>query len=245
LCKPVNGSTVYVGYTYYITWDTSYYTTNSSIIIQGNYVNQTLGEQAFQSPQIQNSWGFYSWTVDNSWLQGYSSNNITLVIMQLNPSPDKAASSMTGQTLMITNYVKEPYRQPKSQAPKGQSLYIALPTVFGFIILSVCGGCLINRRHRKIGLGNVMGRRNGYGVGKSRTQRMGLGKKDKGAIRLREQELTAEGQYRDTVPIDQHTASRGHARADSDALGSLAGTPTEERQNYFRDEMRRQEERRY
>ena len=144
---------------------------------------------------------------------------------------------------MVTNKPAEYYRQPKTPVPKGQSLYIALPTVFGFVLLCVCGGYIINRKHRKIGLGNVMGRRNGYGVGKSRSQRLGLGKKKAGAIRLREQELTAGGQYRD-APVQREDSGRAasHARADSDALGSLAGTPTEERTNYFRDEMRRQEQ---
>lgn len=91
-----------------------------------------------------------------------------------------------------------------------------------------------------------MGRRKGYGTGKSRAQRLGLRKnKNDGGIRLREQELTADGQYRD-VPEDRDTTRAvGRARADSDALGSLAGSPTEERANYFRDEIRRQEQSRF
>jgi hypothetical protein len=204
-------------------------------------VNESSGGlQAFQSPITPSYYGFYSWTIENSWLRGLSSNNITLFLVPLNPTANEPVS-ITGPTLMVMNKPAEYYRQPKTPVPKGQSLYIALPAVFGFIVLCVCGGFIINRKHRKIGLGNVMGRRNGYGVGKSRSQRLGLGKKA-GAIRLREQELTAEGQYRD-APLQHDDRSRGigHARADSDALGSLAGTPTEERTNYFRDEMRRQE----
>jgi Ykl077w/Psg1 (Pma1 Stabilization in Golgi) len=175
-------------------------------------------------------------------LQGLSSNNVTLWINPLKPI-DGEAHSLGGLNLEVTNKPADYYRQPKTPVPKGQSLYIALPTVFGFIILCVCGGAIINRKHRKIGLGNVMGRRKGYGVGKSRSQRLGLRKKKEGAIQLRDQELTAGGQYRD-VPIPED-GNFGRARADSDALGSLAGTPTEERTNYFRDEMRRQEQNRY
>lgn len=88
-----------------------------------------------------------------------------------------------------------------------------------------------------------MGRRQGYGTGKSRAQRLGLRRKQKDlSIRLREQELTADGQYRD-VPDDRDTnmSAARHARADSDALGSLAGSPTEDRPNHFRDEINRQE----
>lgn len=144
---------------------------------------------------------------------------------------------------MVTNKPSSYYRQPPPKIPTGKTLYIALPTVFGFIILCVCGGCIINRKRRQIGLGNVMGRRRGYGVGKSRSQR--LGKKGVG-IPLREQELTADGRYRD-VPVAEE--QRGgdsdiRARAESD-LGSLAGSPVEERRNYFRDEIRRQEQQRY
>jgi hypothetical protein len=184
------------------------------------------------------------WTIDKDWLQGLSSNNITLWINPYNPINGEA-NSLGGVNLEVTNKPAEYYRQPKTPLPEGQSLYIALPTVFGFIILCVCGGAIYNRKHRKIGLGNVMGRRNGYGVGKSRSQRLGLRKKKDGAIQLREQELTAGGQYRDVPLPDERNPTHGHARADSDALGSLAGTPTEERAGYFRDEMRRQEQNRY
>ncbi len=91
-----------------------------------------------------------------------------------------------------------------------------------------------------------MGRRRGYGVGKSKRQRLGLGKK-KGAIQLRTQELTAEGQYRD-APVEHEIRAPAHRRGDSDGLASLVGTPTEERPrggNVFRDEMRRQERDRF
>lgn len=223
-----------------VTWDTNFFTQkNGSVIIQVNYVNTTGGVQAFQSPITVNAYGFYAWTIDKAWLQDKSSNNVTLFMMLLNPQADQP-QNIRGPTLEITNRPKDYYRQPKTQAPKGQSLYIALPTVFGFILLCVCGGYIINRKRRKIGLGNVMGRRNGYGVGKSRSQRLGLGKKNTGAIKLRDQELTADGQYRDR-PADNEDGRRatGHARVDSDGLGSLAGTPTEERRDYFRDDMRR------
>jgi len=178
-------------------------------------------------------------------MEGQSSNNVTLFINALNPIAGESAS-FPGPTLMITNKPAQYYQQPKTPVPKGQSLYIALPTVFAFILLCVCGGFIINRKHRKIGLGNIMGRRNGYGVGKSRSQRLGLGKKKKaGAIQLQERDLTTGRQYRDTPDAEGGGRSIGHARADSDALGSLASTPTEERTNYFRDEMRRREQPRY
>jgi hypothetical protein len=244
-CKPDNGSSVYVGETYYVTWDTNFFTEkNATVLVQANFVNASDGgAQAFQSPNTINGYGFISWTIDKEMLRGKSWNNVTLFIVPLNPIANEP-TSFQGPTVQVTNRPADYYRQQPAKAPKGQSLYIALPTVFGFIILCVCGGYIINRKHRKIGLGNVMGRRNGYGVGKSRTQRLGLGKKNSGAIRLREQELTAGGQYRDTLAEREERSRAGHTRTDSDTLGSLAGTPTEERPNYFRDEMRRQEQNR-
>jgi hypothetical protein len=222
-----------------VTWDTKYFPeSNMSLRIVANYVNATGGGlQAFESPITQNYYGFISWTIDKTWLRGESYNNVTLSMVLLTPNPTEPRLE-AGPTVMITNRPPTYYQQPPTKAPTGASLYIALPTVFGFIILCVCGGAIINRKHRKIGLGNVMGRRNGYSSGKSRSERLGLRKKKEGAIELREQELTADGQYRD-VPDSR---GRGHARVDSD-LGSLAGSETGDRTNYFRDEMRRQEQR--
>jgi hypothetical protein len=259
-CKPDNGSSVWVDYTYYgkdlepkldwnrsayievVTWDTSYFNSNETLYVQANYVNSTRdGPQAYQSAPLSNSWGFVSWTINSDWLKSFSSNNVTLYITA------QGGRSVAGPTVMVTTSpTPEPYHQPPTQAPKGKDLYIALPAVAGFVILCVCGGFILNRKHRKIGLGNVMGRQQGYGVGKSRRQRLGLSKKS-GAIRLREQELTADGQYRD-VPVQQEARVPGHMRGDSDGLASLVATPTEEGPrggNVFRNEIRRQEQERY
>jgi hypothetical protein len=124
-------------------------------------------------------------------------NNVTLFIT---PTDSTAASSVQGPIIMVTTSPSpEPYRQPKAKPPKGASLFIALPTVLAFIFLCIFGTYYWNRKHRTIGVGNVMGRRNGYGSGQSRSQRLGLGRKsrkDQGIL-LREQELTSEGQYKD------------------------------------------------
>ena len=159
-----------------------------------NYVNASDGgPQAFQSPITANYRGFYAWTIDKSLLQGHSWNNVTLFLYPSNPSADDP-ESFTGPTVMITNRPSQYYRQPKTPAPEGKTLYIALPSVCGAIVLMVCGSHLWNRHRRRIGLGNVMGRRKGYGIGKSRAQRMGLRKKDKAClVELPERKLTENG----------------------------------------------------
>lgn len=147
--------------------------------------------------------------------------------------------------------------------------YIGLPAVLGLVVLMLIGTCVWNRKKRFIGLGNIMGRgRHGYGVGKSRAQRVLGGasrrrREKKEGIRLMEREVGAGGEarFRDReaeaagdddgfAGWDQQVPGRtgiGAPRRDSDALGSLAGTPTEERRmevgngNAFRDEVRRQD----
>jgi hypothetical protein len=222
-----------------VTWDSSYFNSNETLYVQANYVNTTRdGPQAYSSTPLSNAWGFVSWTIKSDWLKSLPSNNVTLYIVA------QGGRSVAGPTVMVTTSpTPGPYHQPQTQPPKGEDLYIALPAVGSFVILCVCGGFIFNRKHRKIGFGNVMGRRKGYGVGKSRRQRLGLSKKT-GAIKLREQELTADGQYRD-VPTQQEARAPGHVRGESDGLASLVATPTEEGGNFFRDEMRRQEQERY
>jgi hypothetical protein len=164
-----------------------------------------------------------------------------------------------------------PYNQEHAKAPTGPALYIGLPTVLGFVVVMLVGTCWWNRSHRRIGLGSVMGGRKGYGVGKSRRQRMfaGKGKKEQG-IRLMERDVTGGEGYRDDVRRERprvNVGARaegedfdfgGFPRRDSDALGSLAGSPTDERHpdgfgrapntgssNAFRDELNRQERERF
>ena len=246
-----------------MTWDPTYFPgSNATIKVIGFVYNSTSGivtsDEAFSSSNMAAGWGFYQWALDGSVLttRGAGALNVTIKIATLNP-----AGWLTGPTVLVTN--KPIYRPPPTSPPTGPALYIGLPTIVGFAALLLIGTCIWNRKQRQIGLGNIMGRgRKGYGVGKSRAQRL-LGKRsrrneDQG-IRLMERDINAapEEVYRDHVaptkreidPIDV-----GIARRDSDALGSLAGTPTEDRQmelnratksNAFRDELSRQHRERF
>ena len=165
-------------------------------------------------------------TIDETWLQGQSSNNITLYFFPVNADFDEPVR-VTGPTVTVTMKPLDIHHQEPAKVPTNQSLYIALPTVFGFILLCVVGGFFWNRKSRKISIGSVIGGKRGYGTGKSKAQRMGLTPKNGISIQLQDQE-----------------ASSGavHVRHSSEALGSLAGTPTEEKKNYFREELQRQEQ---
>ncbi|EOO00735.1 hypothetical protein UCRPA7_3754 [Phaeoacremonium minimum UCRPA7] len=265
-CQPSANSTLNPGKTYYITWDPTFFSAaNTSILVQGDYINSTTGEietQAFASSKLSAAWAFYALAVDTRLMQGKKSVNISLTIAALAPGAS-TMTAYTGPTIRIAE--PQAYQQEKTKAPTGPALYIGLPTVLGFVVVCLIGTCIWNRKTRKIALGNIMGKgRDGYGVGKSRARRMAGGgrsrREKKEAIQLMSREVPAEQQYHDDFQAtrgsehdwDAHSRNEfeGLPRRDSDALGSLAGTPTEDRHmefqrpgrgNAFRDELSRQE----
>ncbi|KAA6414392.1 MAG: hypothetical protein FRX48_01141 [Lasallia pustulata] len=83
-CQPTDGSDVYVGETYYITWDPDYFPVNSIITIDLSYVKTlTGGDNAWSSVKIPNAYGYSTLTMDKAWLQGTGRNNLTLTILSL------------------------------------------------------------------------------------------------------------------------------------------------------------------
>lgn len=273
-CQPSFNSSLYPGTTYYVTWDTSIFnSTNTTVILEGSYINATTGEvasQAFASDKITAGWSYYAWAVDGKLLQGKGAANITLFLNALDADGNTTAKSYAGPMVLVTKPAT--YHQPPPKMPTGAALYIGLPTVLGFCVLMIFGVCLWNRQARKISVGNIMSRsRHGYGIAKGRARRMGRRDRKPDHIRLMDQ-LPEDQHYRDeprSYPApgagsgdddgwgQQHVYHRqqnneflGHARGDSDALGSLAGTPTSanfpaaeppQRGNAFRDELERQQ----
>lgn len=206
---------------------------------------------AFTSDDIKTRWSYYAWTPSKSYLsQGNGQAvNITLTLKALESDGETVSQTYTGPTVLVT---KAPtYQQAAPTLPSGAALYIALPTVFGFCLIMICGVCMWNRKTRKIGLGNVMSRsRHGYGVAKSRAKRMTMrmkgGRSKKAAMQnirmldnlpedqmYRDEPAKYDGrkdyQYdHDAEELNMGRPGRGHVRRDSEGLGSLAGTPTSE-----------------
>jgi hypothetical protein len=153
--------------------------------------------------------------------------NLTFTALNIdNENPGVKAKSYDGPSITIMN--EPPRHLPPSNTTKIQKegLMIGLPVGLGALFIVVAGTYFGMRKHRTIGLGNIMGRRNrGYGVGKSRRQRLGLGKK--GAIALEEREIP------------------GRTRERANSLGSLVSDDDEirpaPRGNQFRDEIQRQQ----
>ncbi|KAI8944543.1 hypothetical protein F4801DRAFT_585317 [Xylaria longipes] len=250
-CKPDGETPLYIGTTYYFTWDPDYFTgRNSTVQVVGNYINKTESP-AFMSGFIPAGFGYVSIKMTDDILLHQGSQNISLSLVAV---VEGKRQEQPGPQINVTTR-PGPVADAKGKLPQGAALYIALPTVLGFVIVCVAGTCLWNRHQRRIKLPSVMGRN--YDVGKSGRSRFRLGKRSKAVkaserIQLMEREIQAEGGevYRDLPdPADR-------PRRDSDALGSLAGTPTEDRRmdlgrpgaagnpatgNAFRDELKRQE----
>lgn len=244
-CAPAVDSKLYVGSTYYITWDPDYFNstdlqkTNSSyeVSIRLDYFNTTSLQLIKQEhfPQSNASWGFYPFYVDNKYLHGYSEHNFTLSLYrQTSDSTQK-----TNVTAIWVQLAKKKLPTPQdTPAPTGKTLTIALPTALGCIVVLLIGGCLWNRHTRRISIGNIMGRsRHGYTGRKTRNMFRG---KDNG-IQLDTRAAPLADEYRDMPE---------RPRRDSNELGSLANSPvdpsfqhqgTSDGRNAFRDELARQE----
>jgi hypothetical protein len=234
-CAPLNGSTVYVGNTYYITWNPKFFPSNSTVTIKLQYMNDTL-QEAWSSKETENRWGMTTIKMDKDWLQGYTLYNLTFFAVNFEPNKvAEQAKPYKGPTVTLRQKPVVHLKSQKSSKVDKMGLMIGLPVSLGFVVIVVFGLWFGMRKRRNIGIGNIMGRSRGYGDGKSRRQRMGMSKK--GAIRLETQPSASErAGYRDESDVHH-----GHARGDS--LGSLVsddGIRPAPRDNQFGDEMQRQ-----
>lgn len=226
-----------------MTWDPDYYTINSSIRIELNYANQAGngGDSAYTSPTVPNAYGYVTIDMQKDWLQGEKRSNLTLYIVELDPTPDARASILGGPTISLINKPVEHFKPPPhTKAPNHLGLILGLPIGLGFVALVVCGLCIGMRKHRKINVGNIMGKKGrGYGIGQSRIQRLGGTRKGKGAIRLGGMDRRAEPGIQGSQYMDE--PRQGHGREDS--LGSLVSDGYNDsertRGNVFRNEVQR------
>ncbi|KAI5462128.1 hypothetical protein BGZ63DRAFT_354292 [Mariannaea sp. PMI_226] len=245
LCAPAADSTLLVDSTYYITWDPDYFPNSDlkgrngsyEVSIRLDYFNTTSHELIKEEhfPASNASWGFYPFYVDKKYLHGYKEHNFTLSLYKQTSD----STTKTNVTAIWVQLAKATLPAPTpTPAPKGHTLTIALPAVFGSILLLLIGGCLWNRQTRRISIGNIMSRsRHGYTGRKTRKLFRG---KDNG-IQLDARAVpTTPGEYRDVPEFP---------RRDSNELGSLANSPVDPSfpqhntggRNAFRDEMARQE----
>ncbi|KFA67163.1 hypothetical protein S40285_05248 [Stachybotrys chlorohalonatus IBT 40285] len=260
ICRPSHNTTLLTGHTYYITWDPDYFNTtdipNNSTVevaIRLDWFNHTdrnpsnwgwLHLDTYN--RVPAAWGFWTLDLTTSYLKdttpGHTMTNVSIsLVSSISGSNEKNTTAALPVAFM------QPGLPPVRHSPGAsrESLIIGLPIGFGALVLVIGGLFLYNRRTRRIGLGNVMGRkRNGYDS--SRTRRMFRRAHKDGAIQLTDRASPPIPEYHD------NPSSVPRIRRDSD-LGSLAGSPvvgsfsqtgTLGGRNAFRDEVDRQNEQR-
>ncbi|ROT39909.1 hypothetical protein SODALDRAFT_350008 [Sodiomyces alkalinus F11] len=189
-CLPAAGSEIHPGKTYYVTWDwtlpilKSNVTEKFKIKILGHSLNTTTEEVIHEvlNPELKYlspvKHGFFPWQVSGKIIpKGQDNITVRLTMQRFLDDEvfedDDIGADITGPTILVRREKKLPPKTSSGKFPDGKELYIALPSVFGFIILSVFGGLVWNRRLRRIGLGNVMSTsRHGQGDRTSRAKKL-------------------------------------------------------------------------
>ena len=209
-----------------------------------DYINATGAEpqSAWSSKSIPKDWGYDIMTMDPAWLQGQSSNNLSLTLVAFDPTANQAATKIPGPIIGLINQPAQHYPPPPHAELNKLGLEVGIPVGIGAFLFIICGLWFGMRKTRRIELGNIMSRRKGYGVGKSRRQRLGK----QADIQLRESALRpASPEFRDD-PLQGAAApqrSAGHAREESlgSLVSSVAGDSFSRPQgNVFREELERQ-----
>ncbi|KAL2756967.1 hypothetical protein ACRALDRAFT_1075711 [Sodiomyces alcalophilus JCM 7366] len=196
-CLPAAGSELRPGKTYYVTWDWSLPILKSNttqkfkIKILGHSLNATTDDVVDEvlNPDLERlkpvKHGFFPWHVSGKIIpKGQENVTVRLTMQRFLDDEvfdeDAIGADIAGPTVLVRREKKMPPRTSSGKLPDGHELYIALPTVFGFILLSVFGGFIWNRRLRRIGIGNVMSTsRPGQGDRTSRAKKL-LAKMTKG-----------------------------------------------------------------
>jgi hypothetical protein len=166
---------------------------NTTIRIALQYTNDT-SRVAWISDNQPTYAGTTTVKILAAYLDGWDQRNMSLVWVSYGPG-GSSTNDPRHIAYNVTLAVAPPQHlpaPPPTPAPDRHSLLIALPVSLGAVLLVVLGLFFGMRSHRRIALGSVMGRgRRGYGVGKSRRERMG----GKRAIKLQDREkVRAAGQ---------------------------------------------------
>ncbi|KAJ9234917.1 hypothetical protein C8Q69DRAFT_509274 [Paecilomyces variotii] len=173
-CLPKDGSNVTVDSTYYVTWNPDYYPVNATITIELRYCTPLEGDSAFTSDRTENSYGYIPLKMRQEWLQGKARNNLTLYIIENEPTSNQRASYRQGPRVQLTHRRIEHYKPPPQTPYNKLGLILGLPISVSAVLLVIAGLYFGMRKNRTIGLGNVMGPGNrGYGIRQSKIQRLG------------------------------------------------------------------------
>ncbi|KAM0282609.1 hypothetical protein ACHAQH_002979 [Verticillium albo-atrum] len=183
-CAPEEGGELFVGKTYYVTWDTTAPVLKSNtsekvwIHLVGYYVNSTTGEideteDPIFSPNKKKSkpakHGFYPWHVGGNTIPRGEQNATIQLRIQRHIDDEYVGPDVVGQTVFVRREDKPEHRN--SRPPGDTELYIALPIIGAGILFILIGLFWYNRQSRHVGLGNVSGGR-GFEKRKSRAAKL-------------------------------------------------------------------------
>lgn len=189
--------------------------------------------------------GYVTFEASQDWLQGKSRNNISLsLVVHDTGAGSSEPEIIPGPIISITTPPVEHLPGIKSSPPNRLGLEIGIPVGIGFFVLMLFLFWYGVKNHTKLDLKGLRDRRRkGYGVGKSRRQRMGK----KGPIRMDDSEVALGGEaFRDDPENGLELQQRHYVREES--LGSLADSPARHgfgdehsptRANTFRNEISR------
>ncbi|KAK3987115.1 hypothetical protein QBC44DRAFT_128853 [Cladorrhinum sp. PSN332] len=233
-CLPKRGSTLYTGGTYYITWAPAYFPSSEYLTLH-IALNSSVG--SIVTPSVLSASGFYALPIPSGFLANLDGPpgpvSVTFSLSYSdNDSPDpNDVITITGPTVFIASSPRE-----KKSGGGVNIIAIAVPVIIVSLLLALLGFCFV--KWKRTGsvpfVGGAMRRRStGYGVGKSRSQRVGG---DNAGVVAPPGD---RGPYAGGNGLDKETAVEGGVElTDRDSWGS----PTSSKgRNLFREEVERQE----
>ncbi|KAL6238173.1 hypothetical protein BDW75DRAFT_202155 [Aspergillus navahoensis] len=177
-CLPEDGANVLVDTTYYVTWNADFYPLNATITIELRFSDSPEGTSAFTSDKTDNSYGYIPLHMSNEWLQGKQNNTLTLYIIELDSTLDRRASARRGPTITLRPKPVEHYKPSPPPRFNKLALCIGLPVSLAVVIIVIVTLVFSMRKSRETIVNSAFwSRKRGYGIGKSRSQRLKSGTK--------------------------------------------------------------------
>ncbi|OJD31794.1 uncharacterized protein BKCO1_4400047 [Diplodia corticola] len=193
-CLPENNTDLYFGERYYVTWNAKLFKPNSTIRLLLNWSNDT-SRNVWASGPLQSQLGATAVGMQQEWLQGYTAYNVTLFAQVLDAVAGTIYDGPTVQLKAKPSTHAQP--QESTESRNGMALKVGLPVCLVFTALVVVGLAYGMRKQRRSGVGNVMGRKRGYGTRVSRWQRLGRNRAGRRDELSQEHELLGSGEYKD------------------------------------------------
>lgn len=208
-CLPKDGADVVVDTTYYVTWNADFYPLNATITIELRYSDSLDGSSAYTSDKTDNSYGYIPLHMRAEWLQNKPNNTLTLYIIELDSTLDRRASARQGPTITLHPKPVEHYKPSPPAKFNKLALCIGLPVSLIVVIVVVVTLAMSMRRDRE-GMSSLLwgSRRKGYGIGKSRNQRVRDGRRESSDS---DASAAAQGYHRDLeAGLLEPTGSAGY-----------------------------------